>query len=97
MNTRIRYKETAPGILTSRRLFTTAAGQEVVVQLDLENKQYLVLDSVSKAVVASGGKTRNKSVLKIQSKAALVALGVPFEAEARDRANTALNEASTGG
>lgn len=86
-NKRIRYQTVAPGILKSRRMFTTNQGQEVLVQLDLNLKQYQILDSVTGTVVASGGRTRNKSVLKIQSKRALMALGVEFADETRNRSN----------
>ncbi len=93
MNTRIRYAEIAPGVLKSRRLFLTNTGQEVVVQLDLTQKRYQVLDSVTGGVVAEGGNTRNKSVLKIQAKKGLTSLGVQFDEEQRNRANTSSSEA----
>ncbi len=92
-NTRIRYSKVRPGVLQSRRHYTTGAGQEVSVELDLTNKKYRIIDSVSSAEVTSGGKTTNVAVLKIQSKKALMALGVDFAAETRDRANTQPNEA----
>lgn len=96
-NVRIRYTETKPGVLQSRRRFVTSSGQEVLVELDLNQKKYRVLDSVSGAEVASGGRTTNLAVLKIQSKAGLEALGVSFAAETRDRGNTTSGEASTVG
>ena len=70
----------------------TKAGQEVYVQLDLNAKKYRILDSLTGVEVASGGATRNTSVLKIQSKRGLMALGVEFAAEQRDRGNTALGQ-----
>lgn len=85
MNQRIRYRTVKPGLLMSRRNFTTQTGQEVVVELNLETRQYRVLDSVSGDVVATGGNTRNKSVLKIQAKQGLTALGVSFAEETRTR------------
>lgn len=84
-NVRIRYMEVTPGVLQSRRRFITASGQEVLVELDLNQKKYRILDSVSGAEVASGGDTINANVLKIQSKQGLTSLGVTFSAEARDR------------
>jgi hypothetical protein len=88
MSQRIRYQTVAPGILKSRRLFMTADGQEVAVQLDLTTKQYQILDSVTGGVVAEGGNTRNKSVLKIQAKRGLTELGVTFSEEKRERGTT---------
>ncbi len=86
MSQRIRYATIAAGILRSRRNFVTGSGQEVIVELDLDNKKYRILDSVSGEEVASGsGRTRNKSVLKIHAKRALTELGVVFAPEARQR------------
>ena len=84
-NTRIRYQETSPGVLTSRRHFTTAAGQEVYVELDMNTKTYRVLDSTTNNQVASGGNTKNQNVLKIQAKRGLTELGVVFTDEIRER------------
>lgn len=84
-NTRIRYQQTKPGVLQSRRRFTTSTGQEILAELDLNQKKYRVLDSVTGAEVASGGNTRNISVLKIQAKRGLTALGVEFTDETRVR------------
>ena len=92
-NTRIRYQKTAQGVLQSRRYFTTKAGQEVYVQLDLNGKKYRILDSTSNVAVSSGGNTRNISVLKIQSKKGLMALGVEFAPEQRERGGSVSNEA----
>lgn len=87
-NTRIRYQKTAQGVLQSRRYFMTKSGQEVYVQLDLNAKKYRILDSISGTEVASGGNTKNVSVLKIQSKKGLMGLGVEFALESRDRSPT---------
>jgi len=88
MSQRIRYAEVAPGILKSRRLFLTSSGQEVQVELDLQNKKYRILDSVTGAeVVSATGNTKNRSVLKIQAKRGLTQLGVSFIEEKRDRGN----------
>ena len=86
-NTRIRYQTVKPGVLQSRRRFITSTGQEVLVELDVNQKKYRVLDASSGAVVASGGNTRNVSVLKIQSKRGLTELGVSFQDEKRERGN----------
>jgi hypothetical protein len=86
-NIRIRYQTIKPGVLQSRRRFTTATGQEVLVELDLNQKKYRVLDSVTGVEVASGGNTKNLSVLKIQSKRGLTALGVTFAEETRTRSD----------
>lgn len=85
MNQRIRYNKTRSGVLQSRRNFMTGQGQEVVVELDLNSKRYRILDSVSGAEVATGGNTRNVSVLKIQAKRGLTDLGVEFAGESRNR------------
>ncbi len=82
---RIRYANVGPSVLKSRRNFTTADGREVQVELNLEDKKYRVLDSVSGEEVSSGGNTRNKSVLKIQAKRGLTELGVVFDEETRKR------------
>ena len=83
---RIRYQKTRNGILTSRRNFTITSGQEVRVELDLNSKKYRILDSVTgEEIVPASGNTKNISVLKIQSKRALSALGVQFVEEKRDR------------
>lgn len=86
-NKRIRYAKTKQGILTSRRNFTTASGSEVIVELDLNNKKYRILDASSLTEVTSGGNTRNTSVLKIQAKKGLMTLGVAFADETRERDN----------
>ena len=84
-NKRIRYNETKPGILQSRRFYMTKAGQEVMVELDLTAKKYRVLDSVTGVEVTSGGGTINVSVLKIFAKRSLMKLGVEFADEKRTR------------
>jgi hypothetical protein len=86
MNKRIRYNKTRSGVLQSRRNFMTGQNQEVVVELDLNAKRFRILDSVSGAEVATGGNTRNVSVLKIQAKRGLTSLGVTFAEESRTRA-----------
>ncbi len=91
-NKRIRYAKVRQGVLISRRHFTTNAGVEVLVELDLNNKKYRILDSVSSAEISTGGNTKNISVLKIQAKKGLTALGVTFAEESRNRANTKLND-----
>jgi hypothetical protein len=85
VNTRIRYNKPNNGVLRSRRHFTTLAGREVVVELDLNQKKYKVLDSMSGEEVLSGGDTVNPSVLKIQAKQGLMNLGVSFSDETRTR------------
>lgn len=85
MNQRIRYSNARNGVLTSRRNFVTGAGREVNVELDLTNKKYRILDSSSGEQVATGGNTRNVSVLKIQAKRGLTELGVSFQEETRER------------
>ncbi len=85
MNTRIRYQETAPGVLTSRRLFTLDNGTEVKVELNLNEKKFRIIDAVTGFDIATGGNTKNISVLKIQSKKGLTALGVEFGDESRNR------------
>lgn len=85
MNQRIRYHKAKNGVMTSRRNYTTSAGSTVVVELDLNNKKYRILDASSLSEVATGGNTKNVSVLKIQAKKELVDLGVTFAEETRDR------------
>ncbi len=84
-NVRIRYNKVSADKLVSRRTFVTGAGNEVVVELNLGQKQYRILDAVTSAELASGGNTRNIAVLKIQGKRALKSLGVEFANEERDR------------
>jgi len=86
-STRIRYQKMGPGVLRSRRYFKTAAGAEVYVELNLDAKKYRIVDSVSGVELATGGNTRNSSVLKIQSKRGLEGLGVAFTDESRNRGN----------
>lgn len=90
-NVRIRYQTVKPGVLQSRRRFVTAAGREVLVELDLNAKKYRVLDAATGEEVASGGNTRNSAVLKIQSKRGLSELGVSFADETRNRGNAEVN------
>lgn len=92
-NKRIRYAKVRTGVLLSRRHFLTSSGQEVSVELDLNNKKYRILDSVSSAEVASGGNTKNVSVLKIQAKRGLMGLGVSFTEETRQRGSVTSGEA----
>jgi hypothetical protein len=84
-NKRIRYNKVRNGVLLSRRNFVTGGGREVNVELDLANKKYRILDSASGEQVATGGNTRNTSVLKIQAKRGLTDLGVTFADEVRVR------------
>ncbi len=92
MSQRIRYATISEGVLLSRRNFITATGKTVQVELDLNNKKYRVIDSITNEVVTAGGRTKNLAVLKIQSKRALSELGVVFTEETRDRGGDALNE-----
>lgn len=85
LNKRIRYVETVPGVLTSRRHFTTSSGQEVNVVLSVDSKTYRVIDSATGIEVASGGGTKNLSILKIKAKKNLEELGVVFDDEKRIR------------
>lgn len=82
-NQRIRYSKANQGVMRSRRNFITGQGKEVMVELNLNVKKYRILDSVSGEEVASGGNTRNVSVLKIQAKRGLTDLGVVFQDETR--------------
>jgi len=84
-NVRIRYDNHGETLLRSRRTFVIASGSEVVVELDLTNRKYRILDAVTQAEVTSGGNTRNIAVLKIQSKRALKQLGAQFSDEKRNR------------
>lgn len=85
MNQRIRYNKNNTGVLVSRRNFVTGGGREVNVELNLAAKKYRILDSSTGEQVATGGNTRNVSVLKIQAKRGLTELGVAFAEETRDR------------
>jgi hypothetical protein len=91
-NKRIRYSKVKTGVLLSRRNFTTSSGQTVVVYLDLNTKNYQIVDAETNAVVATGGDTTNSAILKIQAKQGLVRLGVSFTAEARNRGGVATSE-----
>lgn len=90
MNQRIRYSQVRQGVLKSRRNFAITSGIEVVVELDLAAKKYLILDNVTGAQISTGGNTKNLAVLKIQAKKGLEALGVTFANETRNRGNTEL-------
>lgn len=85
MNQRIRYNKVTDDRLISRRTFSTGSGSEVVVELNLGQKKYRVLDAVTQTEISSGGNTRNVAVLKIQAKRGLKELGVQFADETRDR------------
>lgn len=85
MNQRIRYSKVGTATLKSRRVFRTATGQDVTVELNLESKQFTVRDAASGVVVAQGGGTKNLNILKIKGKAALMSLGVNFAPEVRTR------------
>lgn len=84
-NVRIRYLETQPGKLLSRRIFTTGQNQEVKVELDILSKEYRILDVISNNEISKGGDTINLAVLKIKAKKALEDLGVIFSEEVRNR------------
>lgn len=86
MSQRIRYQKVGEGLLESRRNFVTSTGIEVKVLLDLNQKKYSILDSVTGVSMGSGGNTRNSAVLKIQAKQGLSELGVTFTEEKRERA-----------
>lgn len=89
MSQRIRYQRTDANKLVSRRKFSLPSGVQVSVELDLDAKNYRVKDAVTEQVIAEGGNTRNVSVLKIQAKRGLTALGVEFAPESRDRGTDA--------
>lgn len=95
-NKRIRYSKTQPGVLLSRRNFVIANGAEVSVELDLNAKTYRILDASTGAQLASGGNTKNVSVLKIQAKRGLTELGAQFGEETRNRGNMELTESNVG-
>lgn len=84
METRIRYDQKVPGVLTSRRHFTVTSGIQVTVELDLNIKKYKILDAVSGQELTSGGNTKNNTVLKLQAKKALIQLGAEFAEESRE-------------
>lgn len=90
-NVRVRYSKPVDGVLTSRRNFTTAAGNEVKVELNTNTMMARVVDSVTGGELSSVGGTVNVSVLKIKGKELLQALGVVFgdEERKRDEAGTA--------
>lgn len=70
-------------MLVSRRVFTTSGGTQVRAELDLGNMKFAIKDAVSGETVIAGGKTKNRNVLKIQCKDALINLGVEFAEEDR--------------
>lgn len=84
-NMRIRYDEQADGKLRSKRTITTTQNGAVFVELDLSNKKFVILDSMTLAPIFHGGNTSNISVLKIQAKEALETLGAEFVSERRNR------------
>lgn len=86
MNQRIRYQSVqGTSVLKSRRVFKTADGKDVSIELDTASLKFTVRDSITGEPVLNGGNTRNLSVLKIQAKNGLQSLGVQFAAEARNR------------
>ncbi len=89
---RIRYSQVSGNIFRSRRNFLTSTGQTVQVELDLDNKKYRVVDSITNEEVATGGNTRNIAVLKIQAKKGLTGLGIEFTEETRYRVGDSINE-----
>lgn len=91
-NVRVRYGKAIDGLMGSRRNFVTSTGKEVNVELDTVNMKYRILDAVDSSEVATGGDTISVSVLKIQAKEGLVALGVTFDAEERERGGLTLVE-----
>jgi hypothetical protein len=84
-NVRIRYGKVSETLLASRRVFTTASGNQVKAELDTANKRYVIRDAVSGLEIASGGDTINIAVLKIKCKQALADMGVEFADENRQR------------
>jgi hypothetical protein len=85
-NVRIRYGKISPeGIAVSRRVFTTADGRQVKVELDTITKKFRILNATTGEQMAAGGHSVNLSILKIQAKRSLVSLGVFFGDESRDR------------
>jgi len=84
-NVRIRYNKVENGVTISRRMFTTSEGAEVKAELNFNTMKYRILNSQTNEVVAESGDTVNKNVLKIQCKEGLLALGVNFGEENRNR------------
>ena len=83
--TRIRYKRNG-NVLTSRRVYNLKDNLSVNVVLDLDAMTYALIDANgSGAVIASGGGTKNLSVLKIKAKEGLKNLGFDFNNESRNR------------
>lgn len=85
MNQRIRYNKVENGVTVSRRMFTTSEGTEVKAELNFNTMKYRILNSQTNEVVAEGGDSVNKNVLKIQCKDNLLDLGVSFGEENRNR------------
>jgi len=81
--TRIRYNEIVDGVCQSKQAYRISTGKEVKVELDFNNFEFRIIDAISGNKLLSGGSTRNKSVLKIQAKRSLEALGVSFAEEVR--------------
>jgi len=84
-NTRIRY--TKAGVnLVSRQAFQVNETTSVKVVLNSETMKYDIVDATDESnVLASGGNTKNLSVLKIQAKRNLKAMGLEFNTESRNR------------
>lgn len=88
-NQRIRYGKSNQGVYTSRRVYQTAGGQTVSVELNETTKTYRIVDASTGETVTSGGGTKNFAVLKIKAKDALTSLGVSFSEESRNRDSNA--------
>lgn len=85
MNTRIRYEQDGPW-LVSARVFT-ANGKSYRVKLNIVEMIYQIVDVETGGHPISGGGTKNLAVLKRTAKRALKDLGYNFGEEKRNRIN----------
>lgn len=84
MHTRIKYNYEGDGLYASRQVFNVNE-KDCIVMLDYNNFKFEIIDIKTKECVVSGGKTKNKAVLKRQAKRALKKLGFEFNVETRKR------------
>lgn len=80
---RIRYSKNSSGNLISvKKLYHPTNGARYEVQLDLVERQWLILDDAS-GMVAASGHNNSLAMMKIEVKRALAVLGIEFENETR--------------
>lgn len=85
MNTRIRYEQDGPWLVSARTFI--AGGVPYKVKLNIVEMIFQLVDAETGDICKNGGNTKNLAVLKRKAKRSLKELGYDFANEKRNRLN----------